>query len=104
MKRNMRNCSNSEGQRYVRDTRICPKKKRAECVKNHSTFNCYFNCNPKDTMQGILYKDSSCLIGIDVWRLLNRMDTCQYAYRRFSSIEKANITLVNIPKGYYMEK
>lgn len=97
-----RNHSDLRGQgRY---THIRPEKRLGKHVKDHRVFNCYYNSNPQDTMQGILYKDGSCLIGIDVWRLLNRMDTCQYRYRRYDSIEKANVTQVNIPKGYYMEK
>lgn len=84
-----------------------PQKRLMPQRKIIHTFCCRYNGTGndfRDLMQGILYSDRSCLIGIDVWRLLNRMDTCEYPYKRYASIEEANITVAPSPKGFYMEK
>lgn len=79
------------------------KKQQGRC-----TFLCRYtedNKNgEKDIMQGILFSEKHVLIGMDVWRLLNRMDTCEYPYRRYESIEAAKVTIVKEHQSYYMER
>lgn len=88
-------------QRHIKTA--CYQRERK--IKRLSTFCCHYKAGKSsDIMYGILYEDRSCIIGLDVWRLLNRMDTCQYPYRKYNSIEEAGITLINIPKAYYIEK
>lgn len=96
---------NAPGRGYSNGFR--PQKRRESQRKKKCTFCCRYDGAGNDfreLMQGILYSDRSCLIGIDVWRLLNRMDTCEYPYKRYESIEKANVTIVPAPKVYYLEK
>lgn len=91
------------------------QEKRNNVVQNHTVlrkreyykFFCRYNEDVQNSweglMQGIIYTDRTCLIGIDVWRLLDRMDMCEYPYKNYPSLEAANVTVTPVPRCWYMD-
>ncbi len=71
-------------------------------------WNCVarFTCidKSKEVLQGIIFKDQSVIVGMDSWRLLNRMDSCEYPFRRYDTLltAKEDITIVPTRTAYYL--
>ena len=57
--------------------------------------------------QGLIFPSRKTYVGIDCWRMLNRIDTCSYPVARYESFEKAlefNTQVSNRKTYYYINK
>lgn len=89
-------------QRYVRRT-YKPDSQRPQKWISTGRFTCTDN-KTKEILQGIIFQDHSVIIGFDCWRLLNKIDTCDYPFQRYESLQKAkeNVTIIQTRKAYYL--
>lgn len=67
-----------------------------------------FHCRDRKTgevLQGIAYTDGSQAVGIDIWRLLYKMDYPSFPIKTYPSRGDLviDLQLINKPKGYYIE-
>lgn len=58
-----------------------------------------------DECQAILTKTGTVMVGVDVWRSLNKYDTPSHSYEWFKSMEdmKKKFYIIPKPKSYFME-
>ena len=75
--------------------------RRFKCIPN--------NLNPQNenVYCGIVYPDGHCVVGVDCWRLLTRIDTPQYPFKAFRNMNAvvAQFRLLKPEvKPYYLAK
>lgn len=68
----------------------------------------YFKCKrytDGEILQGVSYFSGTVIIGGDAWRLLDKMDSCSYAYKVYENMESAlkEVSIVQSQsKAYYL--
>lgn len=72
-------------------------------MKVQETFSC-IRLSDKEECQAIITTNNIVYVGIDVWRLLNRSDTCSYPVQKYYDKDEALKNVIRIPtrKAYYM--
>lgn len=76
-------------------------------VKNKiKRFYCKNNRKPNDVLQGIIFQNGRCAVGLDVWRMLDKADCPSYEYDIYNNLEEALLSVqiikVNHSKAYYL--
>lgn len=66
----------------------------------------YCKNNRNELMQGILFHNGCCVIGPDVWRMLDRSDCPSYDYKTYKTLDEAlkHVQIVKSKpvKAYYL--
>ena len=67
------------------------------------TFLCTINSDGEEC-QGIITDRNIIYIGVDVWRMLRREDTCSYPVRKYFCMDEVleNVVIKPKKKAYYM--